>query len=63
MRTPGEIKAKWVRVELRKIETLPGGGLNNTYVDYVGGQPLALWSTKEGEEWSDLNSVCVFTQL
>ena len=33
---PTGVKAKWVRVELRKIETLPGGGLANTFFDFVG---------------------------
>ncbi|KAJ7580857.1 hypothetical protein C8J56DRAFT_867136 [Mycena floridula] len=57
VRTPLPIKAKWVRIEFRKIETLPGGGPTNTFHDYVGPSPVGLWSKQEGEEWSLLSSL------
>ena len=43
------IKAKWVRVELRKVETLPGGGQSNTFYDFVGQSPLKVWEAPDGE--------------
>ncbi|TCD67039.1 hypothetical protein EIP91_000601 [Steccherinum ochraceum] len=51
---PQGVKAKWVRIELRKIETLPGGGLTNTFFDFVGQSPISLWQS--GEEYSLLCS-------
>jgi len=48
------VKAKWVRIELRKVETLPGGGPANTFHDYVGPSPVNLWSTSD--EYGDLRS-------
>ncbi|KAH8107088.1 hypothetical protein BXZ70DRAFT_1003970 [Cristinia sonorae] len=51
---PQGVKAKWVKIELRKIETLPGGGLTNTFFDYVGQSPISLWQS--GEEYSTLVS-------
>ncbi|KAJ7577694.1 hypothetical protein C8J56DRAFT_798474 [Mycena floridula] len=65
-RTPDRLpqKAKWVRIELRKIETLPGDDLGNIFNDPVGPfndpvgpSPVDLWSKQEGEEWSLLSSV------
>ncbi|OJA13603.1 hypothetical protein AZE42_02737, partial [Rhizopogon vesiculosus] len=41
------VKAKWVRVELKKIETLPGGGQTNCYFDFVGRSPVNLWQSSE----------------
>ncbi|KAF5390578.1 hypothetical protein D9757_002719 [Collybiopsis confluens] len=41
------VKAKWVRVELRKVETLPGGGLQNTFYDFVGPSPVTLWTASD----------------
>ena len=49
------MKAKWVRIELRKVETLPGGGLANTFFDFVGQSPVNLWQS--GEEYSLLTTV------
>ena len=49
------MKAKWVRIELRKVETLPGGGVANTFFDFVGQSPISLWQS--GEEYSTLSSV------
>ncbi|KAG8901483.1 hypothetical protein FRB99_005287 [Tulasnella sp. 403] len=48
------IKAKWVKVELRKIETLPGGGAANTYPEFIGESPVALWQAKD--EWDELRA-------
>lgn len=48
-------KARWVRVELLKIESLPGGGNQNTYSDHVGSSPVKIWAA-EGE-WDVLGSV------
>ncbi|KAF9242069.1 hypothetical protein BU15DRAFT_73000 [Melanogaster broomeanus] len=44
---PPGAKAKWVRVELKKIETLPGGGQANSYFDHVGPSPISLWQSSE----------------
>ncbi|KAJ6623396.1 hypothetical protein B0H10DRAFT_787600 [Mycena sp. CBHHK59/15] len=44
---PQGAKAKWVRIELRKVETLPGGGVVNTFHDFVGPSPVNLWSASE----------------
>ncbi|KAK7693938.1 hypothetical protein QCA50_003512 [Cerrena zonata] len=49
------IKAKWVRVELRKVETLPGGGLMNTFFDFVGQSPISVWQSNE--EYNELTSM------
>ena len=51
---PQGVKAKYVRVELRKIETLPGGAQNSFY-DFVGQSPINLWQSSE--EYSMLHSV------
>lgn len=40
------VKAKYIRVELRKIETLPGG---NNFYDIVGSEPASLWTS--GDEY------------
>ncbi|KAH8979956.1 hypothetical protein EDB92DRAFT_309789 [Lactarius akahatsu] len=50
---PQGVKAKYVRVELRKIETLPGGAQNSFY-DFVGQSPINLWQSSE--EYSMLHS-------
>jgi len=43
------VKAKWVRIELRKVEVLPGGGQAGTFFDYVGQSPINLWTGPDGE--------------
>ena len=43
------MKAKWVRIELRKVETLPGGGVANTFFDFVGQSPINLWQSPDDE--------------
>lgn len=43
------VKAKWVRIELRKVEVLPGGGQAGTFFDYVGPSPINLWTGPDGE--------------
>ncbi|KAI0261407.1 hypothetical protein BC834DRAFT_479510 [Gloeopeniophorella convolvens] len=43
---PQGVKAKYVRIELRKIETLPGG-LQNSFYDFVGQSPINLWQSSE----------------
>ncbi|KAF9532758.1 hypothetical protein CPB83DRAFT_580351 [Crepidotus variabilis] len=48
------VKAKWVRIELRKVETLPGGGPGNTYHDNVGPSPVPLWTSSD--EYGHLRS-------
>ena len=56
MRVPPQgVKAKWVRIELRKVETLPGGGPANTFYDFVGPSPVNLWTTPD--EYTLLRSV------
>jgi hypothetical protein len=49
------VKAKWVHIELRKVETLPGAGEANTYYAFVGPGPVNLWSPPD--EYSLLYSV------
>jgi hypothetical protein len=49
------IRAKWVRIELRKVETLPGGGQANTFYDFVGQGPINVWQTSD--EYGMLYSV------
>ncbi|KAF5378344.1 hypothetical protein D9615_008708 [Tricholomella constricta] len=44
---PQGVKAKWVRIELRKVETLPGGGMSNTFYDFVGPSPVNLWTSSD----------------
>ncbi|KAJ1307982.1 hypothetical protein OPQ81_002056 [Rhizoctonia solani] len=51
----GTVKAKWVRVELRKIEILPGGGQNNTFAETIGERPITLWTAGQ-DEFAELNS-------
>ncbi|KAH6902751.1 hypothetical protein BKA70DRAFT_624046 [Coprinopsis sp. MPI-PUGE-AT-0042] len=48
------IKAKWVRIELRKIEQLPFGGPDSQFFDFVGQSPLNLWTTPD--EYGELSS-------
>ncbi|RXW13252.1 hypothetical protein EST38_g12601 [Candolleomyces aberdarensis] len=43
---PTGIKAKWVRIELRKVEVLPPGGESNLYWDCIG-TPVNLWQATE----------------
>ncbi|KAG6918822.1 hypothetical protein DXG01_011225 [Tephrocybe rancida] len=52
---PQGAKTKWVRIELRKVETLPGGGLSNTFYDFVGPSPINLWQSSD--EYSLLRSL------
>ncbi|KAI0333628.1 hypothetical protein GY45DRAFT_1244637, partial [Cubamyces sp. BRFM 1775] len=52
---PQGVKAKWVRIELRKIETLPGGGVANTFFDFVGQSPINLWQSPN-DEYSTLHA-------
>ncbi|RPD66516.1 hypothetical protein L226DRAFT_566938 [Lentinus tigrinus ALCF2SS1-7] len=50
------VKAKWVRIELRKVETLPGGGAANTFFDFVGQSPIHLWQSPNEGEYSMLHT-------
>lgn len=51
MRVTGqEVKAKWIRIELKKVEMLPGGGQTNSYFDFVGQSPMTLWQSSEEYE-------------
>lgn len=54
---PQGVKAKWVRVELRKVETLPGGGQANTFFDFVGPSPVKVWESTD--EWGILHTVSI----
>ncbi|KAF8599561.1 hypothetical protein BDV93DRAFT_609150 [Ceratobasidium sp. AG-I] len=45
----GHAEAKWLRVELRKTETVWGDGYERTFSETIGGHPVVLWSSK-GEE-------------
>jgi hypothetical protein len=49
------VKAKWVRIALRKVETVPPGGQANTFYDFVGNSPLTLWQS--GEDYGTLQTV------
>ena len=53
---PQGVKAKWVCIELRKVETLPGGGIANTFFDFVGQSPIHLWQSPN-DEYSTLHAV------
>jgi hypothetical protein len=52
---PSGVKAQWVRIELRKVETLPGGGDANTFTDYVGPSPVTVWNAPD--EYNVLRAV------
>jgi len=41
------VKAKWLRIELRKVETLPAGGMLSTFYDFVGPSPVNLWTSSD----------------
>lgn len=47
------MKAKWIRVELRKVEILPSQA--GTFYDFVGQSPINVWQAKE--EWATLENV------
>ena len=55
---PKDIVAKWVRIELRKVEVLPGGGQVGTFFDYVGQSPSNIWGAPDGE-YGPLRPVCL----
>jgi hypothetical protein len=55
---PTGIKAKWVRIELRKVEVLPPGGETNLYWDCIG-TPVNLWQATE--EYGLLRTVSSIT--
>jgi hypothetical protein len=44
---PQGVKAKWVRIELRKVEALPMGGTASTFFDFVGPSPVNLWQSSD----------------
>lgn len=44
------VKAKWVRVELRKVETIPSGNHGEEFVDFVGPGPITIWQAKDEHE-------------
>ncbi|KAF8337537.1 uncharacterized protein EI90DRAFT_2661920 [Cantharellus anzutake] len=46
------IKAKWIRIELRKIEMLPGQG--NHFVETVGNGSFNIWSARD--DWEVLTT-------
>jgi hypothetical protein len=58
---PQGVKAKWVRIELRKVETLPGGGQTNTFYDFVGPSPVNLWNSSD--EFGLLRTVSVLVSF
>ncbi|KAM6500095.1 hypothetical protein JOM56_003109 [Amanita muscaria] len=56
IRVPAQgVKAQWVKVELRKVEILPGGGTGNTFYDVVGPGTVTLW-TSGGAEYELLHA-------
>ncbi len=56
VRTPQGVKAKWITIELRKVETLTGGGVANTFYDSVPG-PIKLWEASQDSDYELLRSV------
>ncbi|KAG8901717.1 hypothetical protein FRC01_009766, partial [Tulasnella sp. 417] len=48
------VKAQWVKIELRKLETLPAGKQSNTEIDCVGETPITLWQARN--EWDEIRS-------
>lgn len=46
------LKAKWLRIELRKVETLPAGA--GVFFDHIGQSPITLWQAQE--EWGMLET-------
>ena len=38
------MKAKWLRIELRKVETLPAN--HGIFFDFVGQSPITLWQSE-----------------
>ncbi|KAL4266005.1 Arrestin C-terminal-like domain-containing protein [Pleurotus pulmonarius] len=55
VRTPQGVKAKWITIELRKVETLTGGGVANTFYDPVPG-PIKLWEASQDSDYELLRS-------
>ncbi|KAH7107702.1 hypothetical protein BKA62DRAFT_649965 [Auriculariales sp. MPI-PUGE-AT-0066] len=53
VRPTQQLKAKWLRIELRKVETLPANA--GIFYDHVGQSPLTLWQS-EGDEFSILQA-------
>ncbi|KIY70533.1 hypothetical protein CYLTODRAFT_408767 [Cylindrobasidium torrendii FP15055 ss-10] len=51
--SPAGVRSKWLRVELRKVETIPGSG-SNTFYDYVGPSPVDIWRAED--EWDLLSA-------
>jgi hypothetical protein len=57
VRVPAQgVKAQWVKIELRKVETLPGTGAGNTFYDIIGPGTVTLW-TSGGAEYEMLHAV------
>lgn len=52
------VKAQYVKVELRKIETIPSGNRGEEFVDLVGQSPLTLWEARDDHD--TLSNVCFF---
>ncbi|KIY46850.1 hypothetical protein FISHEDRAFT_46462, partial [Fistulina hepatica ATCC 64428] len=55
---PQGVKAKWVRIELNKIESLPRASPSpsNTFADFVGESPVTLWSNSGSDDYGILHS-------
>ena len=50
------MKAKYVRVELRKIETTNRG---EELMDLVGQNPISLWEAQDDHDHDTLSNVCM----
>jgi hypothetical protein len=44
------LRAKWVRVAMRKVEMLPGGLAPGNPPDLIGQGPQTLWTAKDDHE-------------
>lgn len=56
------MKTKWVKVCLRKIETIPGGIEASPTPDFVGSMPKTIWSPPK-DEYEVVMSVSYFRRL
>ncbi|KAF8634511.1 hypothetical protein AX15_000844 [Amanita polypyramis BW_CC] len=50
------VKTQYVRIELQKMEVLPGGGPSNTFYDPVGPGAVTLWAAENNNEYEVLRA-------
>lgn len=44
------VTAKWVRLEFRKVETIPSGKTTEEFVDHIGPGPITIWEPKTEQD-------------